>query len=141
MPWYESQAGIGQTVKWTKKIDTRISKIVKLPKQAYNLSSSVNATVEYKNLYASALTNDGLSKLTGRIEDISKVLKEHESRMDLLVSMIFDICQSLEHYLGDTAYEKVEQMDPIADSLLRPPAPHAAPAAVDASAPLTISRC
>lgn len=102
--------------------------ILALATGAFNLVPVAGvATVEYKNLYASALTNDRLSELTGRIEGISKILKEHESRMDFIVSMIFDICQSLEHYLGDTAYEKVEQMDPVADSLLRPPAPYAAP--------------
>lgn len=85
------------------------------------------ATVEYKNLYASALTNDRLSELTGKIESVSKDLREHESQIDLIVSVIIDICHSLEHYLGDTAYEKVEQMDPVADSLLRPPAPYVAP--------------
>ena len=41
--------------------------------------------------------------------------------------MISDICQSLKHYLGDIAYETVEQIDPVVYSLLRPPAPYAAP--------------
>jgi len=85
------------------------------------------ATVEYKNLYASALINDSLSELTEKIKDISKVLKEHENRIDFIVSMISDICQSLEHYLGNIAYATIEQIDPVADSLIRPSAPYAAP--------------
>jgi hypothetical protein len=82
------------------------------------------AIVEYKNLYASASTNQRLSQLSDRVEQLSEALQKHTEQLDLLFNMIVDICQSLNVYLGDAAISKLDDLDPIAYSLLRPPAPH-----------------
>lgn len=85
------------------------------------------AVVEYKNLYASAATNERLSQLSDRIEELAKTLQEHTDHLDILFNMISDICQSLQLYLGEAAILKLDDLDHIADSLVRPPAPYTVP--------------
>jgi hypothetical protein len=82
------------------------------------------SVVEYKNLYASASTDEKLSQLAEHVIQLSRILQDHANQLELLFKMIVDICNSLNLYLGDAAVSKLEDIDIIADSLLRPPTPY-----------------
>ena len=85
------------------------------------------SVVEYKNLYASASTDERLSQLAEHVGQLSRMLQSHANQLELLFKMIVDICKSLNLYLGEDAVSKLEDIDAIADSLLRPPTPYVTP--------------
>ena len=100
--------------------------VLALASGALNLVPVAGASiVEYKNLYASASTDERLSQLAERVKELSRVLRDHANQLELLFKLIVDICKSLNLYLGDAAVSKLEDIDTIADSLLRPPTPYA----------------
>lgn len=83
------------------------------------------SVVEYRNLYASASSDEGISKLAERVKELSMALEDHANKLELLFKLIVDICGSLNIYLGEDSVSKLDDMDAIADSLLRPPIPYA----------------
>jgi len=86
------------------------------------------AVIEYKNLYAAAATDERLSELGDQVEEIERALRDHTDQLDLLFTMIFNLAGILANYLGEAAASKIEDLDRVADSLLRTPSPNALPA-------------
>ena len=100
--------------------------VLALASGALNLVPVAGASIiEYKNLYASASTDERLSQLAERVIELSGTLREHANQLELLFELIVDICKSLDLYLGEAAVSKLEDIDSVADSLLRPPTPYA----------------
>jgi len=86
------------------------------------------AVIEYKNLYAAAATDERLSEVSDRVEEIGRALQDHTDQLDLLFAMIFGLAEILANYLGEAAASKIDDLDRVADSLLRTPTNYALPA-------------
>lgn len=78
------------------------------------------AGLEYRNLYAAALTNERVAQLAERVEEVSRALQEHDSQLDLLFEMIVGVCELLDYSLGSAVSSKVDDLDQVADTLFRP---------------------
>lgn len=82
------------------------------------------SAIEYRNLHASAATSVKLAEFAKRIEKISKDIKNHEVRLDSLFDLVVELTKSLPSYIDSVAIEKLDDIDTIAGSLLRPPSPY-----------------
>ena len=85
------------------------------------------AVLEYKNLYAAALTNDKVAQLAEGVDQVSRALQDHDSQLDLLFELIVGVCELLDYVLGPTALSKVDDLDQVADTFFRPDPRYADP--------------
>jgi hypothetical protein len=79
--------------------------------------------LEYRNIYASAAVNDRIAALAANIDEVSKALNDQTERLNTLFEMIEQISSRLKDYMDPIAFSKVDDMDVIAGSLLKPSVP------------------
>ena len=79
--------------------------------------------LEYRNIYASAAVDDKIAKLATDIEEVSKALSAQAEQLNTVFDIIEQICSKLNDYMDPVAFGKVDDMDAIAGSLLKPTIP------------------